>query len=75
MKITLTLYPRFEDPIEIIIQYVPDLDGKEIEGFWHIDTNYVALSWRLYSQFNKIEKQTEKKAFFEKLKKVSNKLL
>jgi hypothetical protein len=73
MKISLTLYPRFEEPIELIIQCVPDLNGKEVEGYWDIDTNYVALSWRLYSEFNKIELQSEKKEFFSKLKKITRK--
>jgi hypothetical protein len=75
MKITLTLYPRFEDPIEIIIECVPALDGAQVEGYWDIDTNRVALSWRLFSDFNNIQKQSEKRAFFNNLKKVSKKTL
>ncbi len=75
MKITLTLYPRFEEPIEIIIECVPDLDGASVEGYWNIDTNYVALSWRLFTEFNRIEEQSQKRSFFSKLKKVSNKVI
>ncbi len=75
MRITLILYPRFEPPIELVIECVPALDGSDVEGLWDVDTNRVALSWRLFSQFNSIEKQSEKKAFFEKLRKVSRKEL
>ena len=75
MRITLTLYPRFEDPIEIIIECVPALDGALVEGYWDVDTNHVALSWRLFSDFNKIVEQSQKRAFFSKLKKVSMKAL
>lgn len=72
MQTTLTLYPRFEEPIELVIRYVPELDGKECEGWWNIDTNQIALSWKMYSDFQKIGLQSEKRKFFDTLKKVSS---
>jgi hypothetical protein len=67
----LTLYLRYEEPIELVIQYLPALDGAQCEGWWNVDHNVIALSWRMYSQFQKIEKQSEKKAFFQSLRKIS----
>lgn len=71
MKITYTLYPRFQQPVEIQILYVPQLDQQSTEGYWNIDTNQIALSWRLFSDFNKLEKIEEKKSFLAHLKQVS----
>jgi hypothetical protein len=42
------------------ILYVPKLDQQPTEGYWNIDTNQIALSWRLFSDFNKLEKIEEK---------------
>jgi hypothetical protein len=56
----------------IVIQYLPALDGADCEGWWNVDNNLIALSWRMYSQFQKIEQQSEKKAFFQSLRKVSS---
>jgi hypothetical protein len=75
MQTTLTLYPRFERPITLVIRYVAELDGAEIEALWDVDRNYVALSWRMYRDFSRIEKQSEKREFFDKLHKVSKKSL
>lgn len=71
MQITLTMYPRFEPSVTILIRYLPELDNRECEGWWEVDNNYVALSWRLYRDFSRLEKQSEKKSFFQKLKKIS----
>lgn len=67
----LSLYPNDGPPVYITIKYVPELDQETTEGFWDIDTNNVALNWRLYSDFSKIESQKEKKKFFDNLLKVS----
>jgi len=71
MQTRLTLYPRNEESIDVLIQYSSALDGADCEGWWNVDHNVVALSWRMYSQFQKIEQQSEKRAFFQSLRKVS----
>lgn len=71
MTTHLSLYPNDGPPVHIIIKYVPELDHETVGGIWDIDTNNVALNWRLYSDFSKIESQKEKKDFFDNLLKVS----
>jgi hypothetical protein len=75
VKITLTLYPRFEEPISVVIQYVPQLDGQSCEGYWDVDSNTVALSWRMYKDFSALQKQSDKRAFFANLKKISKSMI
>jgi hypothetical protein len=61
MKITYTLYPLRSKT----------RPAQPTEGYWNIDTNQIALSWRLFSDFNKLEKIEEKKSFLTHLKQVS----
>jgi hypothetical protein len=75
VKTTITLYPKFEDPIAVVVQYVPQLDGQSCEGYWDIDSNTVALSWRMYKDFAALQKQSEKRTFFGSLKKVSKSMI
>jgi hypothetical protein len=71
MTTTITIYPRGEGPITLVIRYLPELDGAECEGWWYIDNNLVALSLRLYRDFSRLEKQTEQRSFFDHLRKAS----
>lgn len=74
MTIHQSLYPNDGPPIHITIKYIPALD-KENQGIWNIDTNQVALSWNRFSEYRNLEKQTDKKKFFESLQQISNQLI
>ena len=75
MTTHLSLYPNDGPPVYITIKYVSMLDGAEIGGVWDVETNHIALNWRMYSEFVNIETQKDKKHFFDSLHKVSNYLI
>jgi hypothetical protein len=51
--------------------YVYD-DSSGDYDFWNIDTNKVALTPSLYSQFGSLETQASQRKFFDRLRKVSS---
>ena len=66
--------PKGETEVVRIEIYVYDHSSGE-NGFWNIDTNKVALTPSLYSQFRSLDTQESQRKFFDQLRKVSSTLL
>ena len=63
--------PKGETEVVEIENYVYE-DGSGDNGFWNIDTNKVALTPLLYSQFRSLDTQALQRKFFDQLRKVSS---
>ncbi|WP_020597893.1 hypothetical protein [Spirosoma panaciterrae] len=65
MKLTWTFYPKNEPSISLEVNYVPELDGKDLEGggFLHISTNRAFVNWITFRRFDEASVKSRKDAF------------
>ena len=68
---TIMFIPKGETEVVKIEIYVYD-DSSCENGFWNIDTNKVALTPSLYSQFRSLSTQASQRKFFDQLRRVSS---
>ncbi|WP_018614795.1 hypothetical protein [Segetibacter koreensis] len=71
LRQTIMFFPKGETEVVKIEIYVYD-DSSGDNGFWNVDTNKVALTPSLYSQFRSLDTQVAQRKFFEQLRKVSS---
>ena len=71
LRQTIMFIPKGETEIVRIEIYVYD-DSLGDNGFWNVDTNRVALTPSLYSQFRGLDTQVLQRKFFDQLRKVSS---
>ncbi len=71
LRQTIMFIPKGETEVVRIEIYVYD-DSSGDNGFWNIDTNRVALTPSLYSQFRSLDTQALQGKFFDQLRKVSS---
>ncbi|MCS3797005.1 hypothetical protein [Niastella sp. OAS944] len=75
MKRTIIFIPKgFNEPVTVIVNHKPELNGGEHAGIWNIDTNEVFLSTDLWNQFP-VNDQKQQGKVFAQLHKVSRDLL
>jgi hypothetical protein len=70
LRQTIMFIPKGETEVVKIEIYVYS-GGSGENGFWNVDTNKVALTPSLYSQFRSLNTQALQKKFFDQLRKVS----
>lgn len=70
MQTHYSIYLNFQPPIHLTIKYIPILDNSKIPKLWDIGSNTIALDWNNYKTFQSLEKQSDKKKFFESIPKV-----
>jgi hypothetical protein len=70
LRQTIMFIPKGETEVVKIEIYVDSGSSGEI-GFWNVDTNKVALTPSLYSQFRDLNTQALQRKFFDQLRKVS----
>jgi hypothetical protein len=70
MQTHYSIYPNFQPAIHLTIKYFPVLDNTKLSKIWDIGSNIIALNWELYNYFVSLEKQSDKKKFFESIPKV-----
>ncbi len=70
MQTHYSIYPNFQQPIHLIIKYFPILDNSKISKIWDVGSNTIALNLEQYRLFQSLEKQTDKRKFFESIHKV-----
>jgi hypothetical protein len=75
MRRTIIFIPKGStEPVTVIINHKPALNGGEHAGIWNIDTNEVFLSTELWNRFPANDQKQQGKVFAE-LHKVSNGLI
>jgi hypothetical protein len=71
LRQTIMFIPKGETEVVKIEIYVYN-DSSGDNGFWNIDTNKIALTPSLYSQFRSLDTQVLQRKFFDQLRKVSS---
>jgi hypothetical protein len=71
LRQTIMFIPKGETEVVKIEIYVYD-DSSGDNGFWNVDTNKVALTPSLYSQFRSLDTQASQGKFFDQLRKVTS---
>jgi hypothetical protein len=71
LRQTILFIPKGETEVVKIEIYVYN-DSSGDNGFWNIDTNKIALTPSLYSQFRSLDTQVLQRKFFDQLRKVSS---
>jgi len=71
LRQTIMFIPKGETEVVKVEIYVYD-DGLSDNGFWNIDTNKIALTPSLYSQFRSLDTQASQGKFFDQLRKISS---
>jgi hypothetical protein len=71
LRQTIMFIPKGETEVVKIEIYVYN-DNSGDNGFWNIDTNKIALTPSLYSQFRSLDTQVLQRKFFDQLRKVSS---
>jgi hypothetical protein len=71
LRQTIMFIPKGETEVVKIEIYVYD-DSSSENGFWNVDTNKVALTPSLYSQFRSLNTQALQRKFFDQLRRVSS---
>ena len=71
LRQTIMFIPKGGTEVVKIEIYVYE-DSLGDNGFWNIDTNKVALTPLLYSQFKSLDTQASQRKFFDQLRKVSS---
>ncbi len=52
-----------------------DEDFRYERGLWHVDTNKIVLTEKVYQQFDALDTAREQRAFFDDLHKISGVLI
>jgi hypothetical protein len=71
LRQTIMFIPKGETEVVKIEIYVYS-GGSGENGFWNVDTNKVALTPSLYTQFKSLDTQASQRKFFDQLRNVSS---
>lgn len=65
MKISWTFYPKGESAITLTIVYLPELDGKAIQGggILHVAQNTAFVDWATFKRFDDASVDNRKDAY------------